>query len=107
LWPEARTREIVATSLAPGASMSLVARQYDVSTNLVFSWRKRYGDTPNAAPAAQLVPAMVTPDRIDGAPPSPAADAIKIELPSGYCVRIGCGVKAASLPLVLDALERR
>ncbi|MEJ0046439.1 MAG: transposase [Rhodospirillales bacterium] len=35
--------EIVAASLAPGASVSVVARQYDVNTNLVFSWRKRYG----------------------------------------------------------------
>src|SRR5271167_2617342 len=107
LWPEALKREIVAASLAPGASVSVVARQYDVNTNLVFSWRKRYGDAPNVPPAARLVPVMVTPDRIDGAPPSPAADAIEIELPSGYRVRIGCGVKAASLRLVLDALERR
>jgi len=97
----------VAASLAPGASVSVVARQYDVNTNLVFSWRKRYGDAPGATPAAQLVPVMVTPDRIDVAPPSPAADAIVIELPGGYRVRIGCGVKAASLRLVLDALERR
>ena len=106
-WPEALKREIVAASLAPGASVSVVARQYDVNTNLVFSWRKRYGDAPNTPPAAQLVPVLVTPDRIDGAPPSPASDAIEIELPSGYRVRIGSGVKAASLRLVLDALERR
>jgi len=77
----------VAASLAPGASGSVVARQYDVNSNLVFSWRKRYGDAPNAPPAAQLVPVMVTPDRIDGAPPPPAADAIEIELPSGYSHR--------------------
>jgi hypothetical protein len=38
-WPEALKREIVAASLAPGASVSLVARQYDVNTNLVFTWR--------------------------------------------------------------------
>jgi transposase len=86
-WSEALKREIVAASLAPGASGSVVARQYDVNSNLVFSWRKRYGDAPNAPPAAQLVPVMVTPDRIDGAPPPPAADAIEIELPSGYSHR--------------------
>jgi len=106
-WSDALKREIVAASLAPGASVSVVARQYDVNANLVFSWRKRFGDAPNAPPAAQLVPVLVTPDRVDAAPPSPAADAIEIELPSGYRVRIGSGVKAAALRLVLDALERR
>ena len=40
-WPDALKREIVAASLVPGASVSLVARQYDVNTNLVFTWRKR------------------------------------------------------------------
>jgi transposase-like protein len=30
-WPEALKREIVAASLVPGASVSVVARQYDVN----------------------------------------------------------------------------
>ncbi len=106
-WPEALKREIVAASLAPGASVSVVARQYDVNTNQVFGWRKRFADEPTALPAAQLVPVVVTPDRADMAPPPPAADIIEIELASGHRVRIGSGVKAASLRLVLDALERR
>ena len=38
-WPEALKREIVAASFAPGASVSVVARQYDVNTNQVFAWR--------------------------------------------------------------------
>lgn len=108
-WPDALKREIVAASLAPGASVSVVARQYDVNANQVFSWRKRYGDAPSATPAPrpQLVPVMITPDRVSKPPPAPVADAIEIELPSGYRVRVGGGVKAACLRLVLDALERR
>ncbi len=86
--------------------MSIVARQYDVNTNMVFTWRKRYGDAPTSVPSPLLVPVMVTPDRVGPTPPPPT-DAIEIELPSGYRVRIGFGVKAASLRLVLDALERR
>jgi transposase len=105
-WPEALKREIVEASFAPGASVSVVARQYDVNTNQVFGWRKRFADEPTALPAAQLVPVMVTPDRAD-TPPPPAADIIEIELPTGHRLRIGGGVKAASLRLVLDALERR
>ncbi|MCB8884111.1 transposase [Acidisoma cellulosilytica] len=38
-WPEAVKRKIVAASFVPGASVLMVARQYDVNTNLVFSWR--------------------------------------------------------------------
>ena len=106
-WPETLKREIVAASFAPGASVSVVARQYDVNTNQVFGWRKRFADEPTGLPAAQLVPVMVTPDRADTPPPPPAADIIEIELPTGHRLRIGGGVKAASLRLVLDALERR
>ena len=43
-WPEALKREIVATSFAPGSSVSVVARRYDVNTNQVFGWRKLYRD---------------------------------------------------------------
>ena len=106
-WPEALKREIVAASLAPGASVSVVARHYDVNTNLVFTWRKRYVEAPTAASVPQLVPVVVKPDRVEPAVPAAATGAIEIELPGGYRVRIGCGVKAAVLRLVLDALERR
>src|SRR5580704_13210996 len=57
-WPEALKREIVAASLAPGASVSVIARQYDVNANQLFSWRKRYrGELcPSSEPATpQLV----------------------------------------------------
>lgn len=72
-WQDALKREIVAASLAPGASVSIVARQYDVNANQVFVWRKRYGATAAAAPAPQLIPVVLTPDMVD-APPPPAAD---------------------------------
>src|SRR5216683_5175815 len=37
-WPEALKREIVAASLVPGSSVSVVARHYDVNANQVFAW---------------------------------------------------------------------
>jgi transposase len=105
-WPEALKREIVAASFVPGASVSMVARQYDVNTNLVFSWRRRYGEAPGAD-MPQMVPVVVTPDQPIAAAPAPSVDMIEIELPRGYRVRIGGTVKAAALRIVLDALERR
>jgi transposase-like protein len=61
-WPEALKREIVAATFAPGASVSVVARHYDVNANQVFSWRKRYRDDPHApvgGSAPQLIPVTV------------------------------------------------
>ena len=107
LWPEALKREIVAASLVPGASASVVARKYDVNTNLVFTWRKRFGETSQASRAPQLVPVIVVPDPPGATPPIISADIIEIDLPRGYRLRVGRGVKGAALRLVLDALERR
>jgi transposase len=106
VWPEALKREIVAACEAPGASVSMVARHYDVNTNLVFTWRRRYGGASDAA-APQLVPVVVTPEQPAAPPPSPVADVIEIDLPHGYRVRLGSNIKAGTLRVVLDALERR
>ena len=62
-WPEALKREIVAASFAPGSSVSVIARHYDVNANQVFGWRKRYRDAPRAPAvlsAPQLMPVVVT-----------------------------------------------
>ena len=110
-WPEALKREIVAASFAPGSSVSVVARRYDVNTNQVFSWRKLYRDGSLAssdATTAGLIPVMVTPEQRDVvAPASNAVDGIEIELTGGYRVRVGSGVDAHALRRVLDVLERR
>jgi transposase len=108
VWPEALKREIVAAASAPGASVSVVARQYDVNANLVFTWRRLFGNVPDLSPPApQFLPVMVTADPPAAAPTGLSADTIEIELPGGYRVRCGRGVKGAALRVVLDALERR
>jgi transposase len=83
-WPEALKREIVAASFAPGSSVSVVARQYDVNANQVFSWRKRYRDTPPAPSdpsASQLIPVVITtgPDDV-AALASTVAEKIEIDV---------------------------
>src|ERR1700733_11170830 len=60
-WPEALKGEIVAAAYAPGSSVSMVVRHYDVA-NQVFSWRKLYRVGPGAATLSsvpQLVPVVV------------------------------------------------
>ena len=106
-WPDALKRDVVAASFAPGASASIVARQYDVNSNQVFAWRKLYGEPSIATPGPQLVPVTVTPDQSVEVAAAPSSDVIEIELPGGYRIRVGGSVKTATLRLVLDALERR
>lgn len=106
-WPEALKREIVAAALLPGASVSVVARRYDVNANQVFSWRRQFGGAPRVVASPHLVPVMVVPDQPVAAVPNDPTDPIEIELPGGYRVRVGSKVTAAALRLVLDAVERR
>ena len=110
-WPEALKREIVVASYAPGSSVSMVARHYDVNANQVFSWRKRYRDGPRAPvmPAApQLVSVVVTAEQDSVATQSSSvAETIEIDLAGKYCVRVSSGVDAQALRRVLDVLERR
>ena len=104
-WPEALKREIVAASLVPGASVSRVARRYDVNANQVFAWRRRYRDSAAEPTELQLMPVRVTPDQPVGT--TDASRSIEIVLVGGYRLRVGEGVQASTLRLVLDVLERR
>jgi len=118
-WPEALKREIVAATLKPGASVSVVARQYDVNANQVFMWRRRYRDA-REQPALQLVsstPALVPvtitaePEEASVAPPAlpaeTASETIEIEVPDGCRVRVGSGFNVQALKRVLDVLRKR
>ncbi len=87
--------------------MSLVARQYNVNSNQVFAWRKLFVETGIRTRGPQLVPVMVTPDEPARVEPGVASAVIEIELPRGYRIRVPGGVKAVTLRLVLDTLERR
>ena len=106
-WPESLKREIVAASLVPGASVSRVARRYDVNAHQVFAWRRRYQSAAAKPTELQLMPVTVTSDQPEGATPARASEVIEIALVGGYRVRVSDGVQAATLRLVLDVLERR
>src|ERR1700686_1459827 len=91
-WPEALKREIVAASLSPGTSVSVVARRYDVNANQVFAWRRRYRSGSVEPAGVRLVPVTVTPDQPIETPPARANELIEIELAAGY--RCDCCLEA-------------
>jgi transposase len=99
-WPEALKRRIVAESLAPGASASVVARRYDVNANQLFKWRQQY---EAAGPGAGLamVPVAVWPSSAAAG----CGGTIEIELGGGVRVRISGAVEAAVLRQVLEQLR--
>lgn len=113
-WPEALKREIVAATLVPGASVSVVARQYDVNANQVFGWRRRYRDAekPPATPpvASGLVPLTIAPDLanegVTSGTPS-TSQTIEIEVAGDYRVRVGSCFDGRALKRVLDVLRKR
>ena len=104
--PEALKREVVAASLEPGSSVSLMARRYDVTANQVFAWRKRCAAEAAEPTELRLMPVSVTPD--PPAEPAPARAEGLVEIEFGACrLRVGTGIKTAMLRLMLDVLERR
>jgi transposase len=101
-WPEALKREIVAATRVPGASVSVVARYYDVNANQVFAWRRRYGPGLAEPTALRLTPVTVTPDQPIA--PGQSNELIEIEL-SGARVRIPISTPPTLAAAVVGALR--
>jgi transposase len=104
-------REIVAASFEAGASVSVVARRYDVNTNQLFIWRRLYRDRiagGQTEPISTLLPVTIIGERSGKKDlPSGEASRIEIELPSGHRIRVGADIDGKVLRRVLAVLERR
>jgi transposase len=117
-WTRAQKRRLVAETLEPGASVSLVARRYDVNANLLFTWRRqarrgRLGDTLPVAAGDESVPLIPIEVMATGearpSQPRPARDdrsgIIEIALPSGERLRVDAWVDEPALRRVLTAIK--
>src|SRR5271156_4640475 len=58
-WSEDLKRQIVSETFVAGASVSVVARRYDVNANQVFRWRQQYGRALGGFVAVSVTPAPV------------------------------------------------
>ena len=64
-WPQALKRQIVAETLAPGSSVSILARRHDVNANQLFLWRRELmpKPPPAAVESSTMLPVEIVPER--------------------------------------------
>ena len=103
-WPEALKRRIVAETREPGASVSVVARRYDVNANQLFKWRRQYEGLAWTG-SGPLVPVALRPAGGNAVPEPSQGGTIEVELSSGARVRIVGAVDGAALRQVLEHLR--
>ncbi len=105
-WSEDENRRIVAQSYAPGVSVSVVARRYDVNANLIFTWRRdpRYKPAADAEGAPSFLPVEVVSDPPPPEPPAAPDGRIEIALPSGHRVSASGSFDVDALCRVVRAL---
>jgi transposase len=135
-WTSEQKQRIVDETRAPGASVSVVARRYDLNANLLFKWKRQEEAGGLAVPAAEapeFVPIGVVGRANDGGAARQVPDAeprnqgsgwpegevrrpsglewrtgvIEIDLPEGARVRVDAFVDARALARVLSAEAAR
>lgn len=100
-WSEEDRGRILAAALARGAVVKDVARQFDVSTSLIYKWKREMAP---AATGARFAPALVVDEPISGSANSDAA-AITVVLARGLQVRIAAHAPASLVTAVLRTLR--
>ena len=114
-WSLEEKLRILAQSVAPGSSPSLVCRLHGISSGQLYTWRRQFRtgeltgfapvrlappveELPSAAVPVEPVPTLAEPDR-------PAGGIIEVELPSGVKLRLTGAVDEVALRRVLSALS--
>ncbi|RJF86465.1 IS66 family insertion sequence hypothetical protein [Oleomonas cavernae] len=101
-WSVDEREQILAAAFAPGAVVSAVARRFEISTGLIYKWRR---ETAAPEPAIGFVPAVlmqpVAEAAVDPARPAPA---IVVEM-AGICIRIEACAPAELVTATLRALR--
>ena len=88
-WPEAFKRQVVAETLEPGSSVSIVSRRHDLNTNQLFKWR-RGGAAEDAACGGRgspMLPVEIVPE------PERHPRRRRIERAGFIEIEFGCGAR--------------
>jgi transposase len=99
-WSVEQKRQIVAESFESGETVSAVARRHGLTPQQLFGWRRWAARGRPEDGVAAFTPVIV-----DAASPITSGHPV-IEIVMGtVAVRVGCGVDAAMLTMVLRALR--
>jgi transposase len=104
-WSEAQKREIVAETLEPGSSVSIVARRYDVNANQLFLWRRELLPKPAGTECVAMLPVEVVPKEPHRSRRSDRGGCIEIEFGSGIWVRVRGHAAPEMLRQVVELLR--
>src|SRR5438105_10311883 len=102
-YSEAMKRQMVAETLAPGASVSVVARRHDVNSNQLFRWRRQL--LPKAVvESSAMVPVAIAPNG-DRPRRTDREGVIEIAFGCGARVRLRGEVSSKTLRQVIELLR--
>ena len=107
-WSDAEKLEVLSEAFRPGVRVRDVLQRRDLSSGLVYTWRKqaRLGKLGGMAPALPIF-AGVRVAEVETAPPAlPVSPTglIRIDLPGGVRVSVDATVDAGALARVLSVL---
>jgi len=119
-WRRAEREQILAAAFAPGAVVAQVARQFDVASSLIYTWRRQAAEIATRK-RASFAPAVLSEPSQDPEPtpppllpPSSSAPAntvpadpvtITVEFSSGVRVVIDAAAPPALVTATLRALQ--
>jgi transposase len=98
-WGPDHRRQILMAAFAPGAIVADVSRQFEISTSLIYKWRR---EVMAARAEGQFVPAVIVDAPREAERAARSEPAIVVELASGARVTIG---RAATVSMVSAALR--
>ena len=102
-YSDALKRQMVAETLEPGASVSIVARRHDVNSNQLFRWRRQL--LPKTAiESSVMVPVEIAPDG-DRPRRADRDGVIEMVFGCGARVRLRVEVSAETLRQVIELLR--
>jgi transposase len=101
-WAPDDRRRILTAAFAPGAVVADVSRQFEVSTSLIYKWRREVVATQAED---EFVPAVIVDEQPAAERKSGAEPAIVVELASGARVSIGATATVSMVSAALRALR--
>jgi transposase len=101
-WGLDDRRQILMAAFAPGAIVADVSRQFEISTSLIYKWRR---EVTAARAEDQFVPAVIVAGQRDAECAARPEPAIVVELASGARVTIGAAATVSMVSAALRALR--